>query len=108
MLPSLTTEYVIAYSLIAFWWQLQIFAFASAVDTCFNATINVKLENMDSSQLWRSIGTAETWITVTVVGKTDDEHERKEISDLSEVYPRPRRRIQVFFPVQYLFWWTVA
>lgn len=29
-------------------------------------------------------------ITTTVVGKTDDEHERKEISDLSEVFPRPR------------------
>jgi len=39
--------------------QLQIFAFGSMLGTCFPATINVKLENMDFSQFGRSVVIAE-------------------------------------------------
>lgn len=42
--------------------QLRIFAFASTLGTLFTATINVTLENTDSSQFGRSIVVVETWL----------------------------------------------
>lgn len=40
--------------------RLQILAFASALDSCFSATISLKPENIDSSQFGRAVVTAET------------------------------------------------
>lgn len=42
--------------------QLQISAFASTLSTWFTATINVRLENTDSSQFGSSIVIVEKWL----------------------------------------------
>lgn len=63
--------------------QLQIFAFASALDTWFTAAVNVKLENMDSGQFEGLLSLQK--YDVFVAGRREYEHERKEIKNLSEV-----------------------
>lgn len=62
--------------------RLQILAFASALDSCFSAS-NQRIQTLAS--LEGPLSLQKRVITTIVVDKPDDEHERKETDDLSEV-----------------------